>query len=77
MWNYVSVSCGLTSVYEQVNLSEDVLQSQTLQRLQLQDFWEDVKDWTGYTVFLIQFEKLLRLNLFLSALFFHLSVKQI
>lgn len=32
--------CGLTSVYEQMNLSEDIMQGQTFQSLELKDFWE-------------------------------------
>lgn len=43
--------CGLTSVYEQMNLSEDIMQGQTFQSLELEDFWEECVEeflnWTG------------------------------
>ncbi len=38
---HVAVCSGLTSVYEQMNLSEDIMQGQTFQSLELKDFCEE------------------------------------
>lgn len=41
-WIFFTLLCsGLTSVYEQMNLSEDIMQGQTFQSLELKDFCED------------------------------------
>ncbi len=40
-----TICSGLTSVYEQMNLGEDIMQGQTFQSLKLKDFCEeDVKE---------------------------------
>lgn len=41
----------VTSVYEQMNLSEDIMQGQTFQSLELEDFWgERVKELQEHTL---------------------------